>query len=282
MSDGIVPPTAIGDLATVESAPRSEIIEVAGGAYTWQQSEEALSPSLWKNREEPAFELKFQLDPAKAELIGEWACEHLTPDPHCLPELGHAYFVHGLYFDTPAFDVYQRSPRYKRKKYRLRRYGDNDMIFLEQKRKKNGKVAKRRVLVAETDLERLHADLDPQWEGHWFHRRLAARELVPSCLISYRRQAFFGNNAEGPLRLTLDRDLRGQVAQQLKVEPVIAGMQMLPGSVLLEMKYRKNMPALFRSLMLDFGLNPSTVSKYRHALEVLGRAPIGGGSSDGV
>ncbi len=282
MSDGIVPLTATGDTTTIEPDPRPKIVEVVGGAYTWQKSEEALSPSLWKNREEPAFELKFQLDHAKAELIRAWAREHLTPDPHGRPELGHAYLVHGLYFDTPALDVYKRSPRYKRKKFRLRRYGDASTIFLEQKRKSNGKVAKRRVLVAESDLQRLQEVPDPQWDGHWFHNRLTLRGLVPSCLISYRRQAFFGHNSEGPLRLTLDYDLRSQATQQFKVEPVAAGTPMLADSVLLELKYRKNMPALFRSMMQDFGLTPGAVSKYRHAVEVIGRVPIGGGSSDEV
>ncbi len=282
MSDGTVASAEAGEAATVEAPPRPAILEVAGGAYSWQQEAAALSPSLWKNREAPAFELKFRIDHAKAAVIRSWAREHLTPDPHGIPELGDAYHVHGLYFDTRALDVYQRSPRYKRRKFRLRRYGDDPKIYLEQKRKKKGKVAKRRVLVPAEDLARLQGPPDPNWDGHWFHNRLTLRELVPTCLISYCRQAFFGHNAEGPLRLTLDRDLFGQNARHFTVDAVADGTPMLTDSVLLELKYQKNLPALFRSMIQDFGLTPGGVSKYRCAIAVLGLAPAGGGTPDAV
>ena len=190
--------------------------------------------------------------------------------------------MHGLYFDTPALDVYQRSPGYKKRKYRLRRYGENGAIFLEQKRKSEGKVAKRRVQIAESELDRLQLlPHDTEWLGHWFHRRIARRLLQPSCLISYERQAYFGHNTEGPLRLTLDRNVRSRVADDWNVVPVLEGPVMLPGHVLLELKYRRQMPALFRALMQDFGLNPGPLSKYRLAVQASGRAPINGRAVDG-
>src|SRR5207249_4325435 len=107
-----------------------------------------------------------------------------------VPGLGNTYPVHGLYFDTPALDVFHRSPGYKRKKYRLRRYGAAASIFLEQKRKSSGKVAKRRTLIEAADLERLRSEShDPAWHGNWFHHRITMRRLQPSCWISYHRQA---------------------------------------------------------------------------------------------
>jgi VTC domain len=241
----------------------------------------SLSPSLGNDHDVPAFELKFQLHEEQARQVAEWARQHLNLDPHALPELGNAYRVHGLYLDTSALDVFHRSPGYKRKKYRLRRYGSNAMLFLEQKRKSGGRVAKRRIEVEEAELDRLReipTDLD--WPGGWFHRRLSARKLQPSCFISYQRQAYFGQNPEGPLRLTLDRNLYSRNAERWTVEEVIDGMAMLPDRVLLELKYRRNLPAVFKALMQDVGLTPSPVSKYRLAIHALGRAAIAGGSAD--
>jgi hypothetical protein len=247
-----------------------EIRQVADGVYLTQP---ALSPSLWSNREEPAFELKFQLPREQAGAIALWAAAHLQLDPHADPRLGDAYHVHGLYFDTSALDVFNRSPGYKKRKYRVRRYGDRSAVFLEQKRKLSGKVAKRRIEIAEAELERLReAPTATEWTGHWFHRRIARRLLQPTCLISYERQAFFGHTGDGPLRLTLDRNVRSKRAQSWLVEPVLDGPVMLPEQVLLELKYRKHAPALFRRLMQDFSLVPAPLSKYRLAIRSLGHA----------
>lgn len=268
-----------GEPAVAPSAAGA-IREIADGVFTTQEPF-ALSPSLWKDREAPAFELKFQLLDEQARAIAAWAAQHLQLDPHADPKRDGAYLVHGLYFDTPALDVFHRSPGYKRRKYRLRRYDDNAAIFLEQKRKADGKVAKRRVQVVEAELERLREiPTDIAWTGHWFHRRIVRRLLQPSCLISYERQAFFGQNTEGPLRLTLDRNVRTRLADAWHVAPVLDGPALLPDQVLLELKYRKHLPALFKALMQDFSLTPAPLSKYRLAIESSGRATSNGRSAD--
>lgn len=269
-----------GDAAAEPPAAR-EVREIAAGVFASGEPL-ALSPSLWQDREAPAFELKFQLFLEQARAVAAWAAQHLHLDPHADPARDNTYLVHGLYFDTPTLDVFHRTPGYKKRKYRLRRYGDNEAIFLEQKRKSGGKVAKRRVQVAEAELDRLRAiptDLD--WTGHWFHRRIAKRQLQPTCLISYERQAYFGHNAEGPLRLTLDRNVRTKTAESWNVAPVLDGPVMLPDQMLLELKYRRTMPALFKALMQDFGLTPAPLSKYRLAVEASGRAPVNGRSVHG-
>ena len=156
----------------------------------------------------------------------------------------------------------------------MRRYGDHPLIFLEQKRKSKGKVAKRRVEIQATDLDRLRetpTDLD--WAGHWFQSRLQRRNLEPMCQISYLRQAYFGQNVEGPLRLTLDRAVHGNGASGWTIGAIDGAKPLVTSEVLLELKYRKNLPALFKTLMQDFGLLPGSVSKYRLAVETLGLRP---------
>jgi len=264
-----------------EPPASGEICEIANGQFSRQQPI-ALSPALWNDREAPAFELKFQLFLEHARAIAHWAAEHLQLDPHADPARGNGYLVHGLYFDTPTLDVFHRTPGYKKRKFRLRRYGDSAAVFLEQKRKSAGKVSKRRVQIAEMDLERLRdipSDID--WTGHWFHRRIARRLLQPSCCITYERQAYFGHHADGPLRLTLDRNVRSRPADYWNVAPVLDGPVMLPDRVLLELKYRRTLPAPFKVLMQDFSLTPGPMSKYRLAVETSGRAAANGRQAHG-
>jgi hypothetical protein len=261
-----------GESQTDEPPASGAIREVANGIFT-HDTPASLSPSLWKDREEPAFEIKFQVDPAKARDVAAWAAEHLNLDPHADPALGNTYLVNGLYFDTPALDVFHRMPGFKRRKFRLRRYGAGEEIFLEQKRKSAGRVAKRRIQVAEADLQRLREmPLDVDWIGHWFHRRLSARKLQPTCSIGYQREAYFSQNGEGPLRLTLDRNIRCKDAEHYTVEPSADGVAIASDQVLLELKFRKHLPALFRAMMQDFALTPGPLSKYRLAIEALGKA----------
>ena len=281
MSEDLASPACERNGVSSNGKPAAEEIQEIADGFFIRQNPASLSPSLWKNREEPAFELKFQLDEKQAREVARWAQQHLHLDPHGLPELGNAYRVHGLYFDTPALDVFHRSTGYKKKKYRLRRYGANAHIFLEQKRKSAGRVAKRRVQVEEAEVQRLRDEpIDPAWNGSWFQRRITVRKLAPSCSISYQRQAYFGQNGEGPLRLTLDRNLRSQLADGWTVTEVVNGMPMLPDQVLLELKFRRHLPALFKTLMQDLSLTPGTLSKYRLAIQTLGRASLNGGLAD--
>jgi hypothetical protein len=104
----------------------------------------AVSPMVAAPPHRGAFELKFVVDEDRAAAIVDWANRHLEPDPHSDPETGHGYRVNGLYLDTPAFDVFHRNGVFRRRKFRLRRYGSESTIWLEQKRKRRGRVRKRR------------------------------------------------------------------------------------------------------------------------------------------
>ncbi|MFO0967732.1 MAG: polyphosphate polymerase domain-containing protein [Gemmataceae bacterium] len=240
------------------------IRRLANGVFCWGGAD-FLSPSLRDDREEPAYEIKFLLDDHLAHAVAGWALSHLHLDPYCGPD--HGYRVHGLYFDSPQHDVFHRSPGYRRKKYRLRRYGGSTVVFLEQKRKYGNRVAKRRIQVAEQELPRLAGPEDPAWAGHWYQRRLLLRRLRPACLINYERQAFVGESAEGPLRMTMDRKLSCLTTDQWQVHEVVAGLPLFPGRVVMELKYGSVLPALFKGLLVEFGLNSIPLSKYRSAMQ---------------
>ncbi|HWL08185.1 MAG TPA: polyphosphate polymerase domain-containing protein [Planctomicrobium sp.] len=228
-----------------------------------------LSPSLTARAEGvTAFEVKFLIDEAQAQEVGAWASRHLIPDPHGNPECEGSYQITSLYTDTQAFDVYHRTPKYRRRKYRLRRYGSESTIHLERKVRRGERVAKRRTSVPECDLLLLnHALTLSDWPGHWFQQCLLRKSLLPVCQLVYQRTAFLGSCSEGPLRLTLDRQIQGQLASDWNVETSEQAIPLLPGEVVLELKFREAMPVLFKQLVAELQLCSTGVSKYRRCLD---------------
>src|SRR5205814_2516793 len=101
------------------------------------------------------------------------------------------------------------------------------------------------------------------WSGYWFQRRLMLRGLGPTCRIAYERTAYVGACPEGPLRLTLDRHVRGVLAAEWSPAPVDGGRPLLTGQVILELKFFAALPAPFKELVAELRLCPSNVSKYR-------------------
>src|SRR5690349_17795006 len=93
---------------------------MSDGAITNGQRAEMKSPGLAAaDGLGAAFELKFQLTPDDAARVEAWAHQHLTPDRH--GDAGR-YRITSVYCDTPALDVFHRSPGFRRSKFRLRRY----------------------------------------------------------------------------------------------------------------------------------------------------------------
>ena len=213
-----------------------------------------------------ASEIKFLVTPAVARDIRAWARLRLNADPHGEGASGDEYRTTSLYFDTPALDVFERRGSYGRAKYRVRRYGEAEFLFLERKMRTSALLAKRRTHIALDDLSLLDEPrFDGAWAGEWFHRRLQARRLAPACQVSYLRTARVAATPDGPARLTLDEDLRALPASGLTFSAE-AGAAVLDQHVILELKYRAATPTLFKHLIEEFRLDPQPISKYRMAL----------------
>ena len=234
-----------------------------------------MSPSTeLRETREFASEIKFLVSPALAGQIRDWARGRLAPDPNAAGGSGDAYLVTSLYFDTGQFDVFHRKGSFSRSKYRVRRYGQSEVTFLERKLKTRGLLTKRRSVVEFDELARLaNADPEPGWAGYWFHRRLLARGLGPRCQISYHRTARIAMTRYGPTRLTLDENLRALPAAGLWFSEQ-KGTCLLENQIILELKFRCEMPVLFKYLVEEFALNPQPVSKYRLAAVALGLVAI--------
>ena len=243
-------------------------------------------------REQRAFaaEIKFLVKPEQGEAIRAWARTRLAPDPHGSGEGGDRYSTSTLYCETAAKDVFHRRGSFGRSKYRIRRYATSDMVFLERKLRTKDMLSKRRSLLPIDDLSLLGSGLraglgsglraglgsvtpswSRRWQGAWFGDRIATRRLGPVCQVTYDRVARLTATPYGIARLTLDANLRAWPAEVFEFqtgepEPV------LPGRMILEMKFRVDMPAVFKALVEEFCLNPAPVSKYRSSILALGLA----------
>jgi hypothetical protein len=223
---------------------------------------ELISPALSVDGPGDAYELKFWLPGTEAERLEAWARARLVPDPH-----GQAgtYRTTSLYLDTPGLDVYYRSPGFRRNKYRVRRYGDGEMVRLERKTRWGDRVYKRREVIPLTAVSRL-----VEGAGSWFGARVQRRLLRPVCWIGYTRTAYLGITPNGPVRLTLDRDVIGATASDWSVPAGVQGRELLGDGVVLELKFRSALPGLFRELLESLPARLSGASKYRRCLEVWG------------
>jgi len=229
-----------------------------------------MSPSLdTRETRAFAFEVKFVIDGRVAARIRDWARGRLSPDPHAAGAWGDEYRTTSLYFDTPAQDVFHRRGSYGRMKYRVRRYGDSVEIFLERKLRNARMLNKRRTTIDLGDLSRVALPgADSGWAGAWFQRRVAVRGLAPALQVSYQRLARVAEGAHGPIRLTIDDDIRALPAAGYAFRPA-RGERVLDGRQILELKYRFAMPAVFKHLVEEFSLSPLAMSKYRLSAAVL-------------
>ena len=79
-----------------------------------------------------AREAKFLVDISKLPNVVDWARANLDADGHGTGVFADEYTTASLYFETTDFAVYQRQASYGRSKFRIRRYGMSDIIFLER------------------------------------------------------------------------------------------------------------------------------------------------------
>jgi hypothetical protein len=220
--------------------------------------------------------MKFLFDESRAREVESRIATCLSPDPHSDPKLRNAYHISTVYCDTPEFDVFHRVGSHRRRKYRLRRYGNQPLVFQERKTKRGERVRKRRATIDDQDVFSLSAfSTDSDWPGHWFHKQMVQRRLEPVCCVQYLRTAFVGAGDEGPLRLTFDRDVRTRLVNDWALPSSVDGIPVLTGQVVCEFKFRGNLPALFKGVIQELALEPTGVSKFRHCFRAAGGATNG-------
>lgn len=222
-----------------------------------------------RDRRPYASELKFLVTPDMGGAISSWARTHLTADPHGRGTHNDQYTTTTLYTDTPGQDVFDRRGSYGRSKYRVRRYETSEVVFLERKLRTKVLLSKRRTIISIDELDRLTGtSATDGWVGDWFTGRLGARQLKPVCQVTYDLTARLTNTPYGLARLTVDeglaaRRIRGWAYEAPDYQPVLVDRQIV------ELKFAVAMPAVFKTLVEMFRLEPDTVSKYRLSAALL-------------
>lgn len=216
-----------------------------------------------------AREVKFLVNANIRDAVVHWSRTHLDPDGHGAGSYADEYMTTSLYFETPEFHVYRRHLSYGRSKFRVRRYGHSNIVFLERKFRTDRLLAKRRTTVPLSELEHLAEESpDPTWDGFWFHRRVLLRRLKPFIQMSYDRVARVGASPSGPVRMTIDTNLRVLPMPDRALIPSV-GFPLLEDKCIIEVKYRRRLPDLFVQMTQEFGIEVQKVSKYRVGLSAL-------------
>ncbi len=211
-------------------------------------------------------EKKYWLEEETARLFLDLAREHIQADQY--PQ----YTICNLYYDTGDYELIRRSidkPPYK-EKMRLRSYGragPEDVVFLELKKKYNGRVFKRRIALSLAEaVDYLAFGKRPTREGQ------VLRELdyfieyyrpEPRVYLAYDRQAYTGV-AEPGLRITFDRNIRFRT-ERLTLSQEGGRPLAEDGKVLLELKACDAYPLWLTHILSDLKLYPTSFSKYGKA-----------------
>lgn len=233
-------------------------------------------------------EMKFMLDAALSEQVRQWAIDRLGVDENCAGDGSNSYDINTLYLDTPESDMYYQTGVIGKAKHRVRRYGRDQMLVLETKRKKKMVVRKNRTAVFESDfMARAANPMQPKiacepnaddadlWCGDWFINRIADRRLTPAIQIAYRRFARTTTVNDENLRLTIDSNMAACAPNGWNVatprhdasSALNRGFRSIGDFEILELKFQNQMPTIFKELLSSFPIPGTKFSKFRTGME---------------
>ena len=209
------------------------------------------------------YEKKYLLTPAQYEAVRKGIEIHMVPDQYS------RYTICNVYYDTDDFTLIRTSlekPVYK-EKLRVRSYGaaeDDSRVFVELKKKFDGVVYKRRVVMNAADAvsyldgdepggeSQIHREID--WFMHTYRP-------TPKVFIAYDREAYAGRD-NPDLRITFDTNLRGRM-ERVDLRSGDDGQPILPdGQILMEIKIPGTAPLWLARLLSENGIFSTSFSKY--------------------
>lgn len=212
-------------------------------------------------------EIKFLITDQQRRALEEEIAWHMVPD-----RFAHSS-IRNIYYDTPDFRLIRHSlehPVYK-EKIRLRCYGNEGQeVFLEMKKKYDGIVYKRRMLLQEEQAENFMAGKgslpDTQIGRELTYFRDFYRNLRPQVFLCYERDSWFGWEDPG-LRITLDSEIYYR-SVDLQLHGDSRGEAILePGFSLMEVKAENAIPLWLTELLARLKISKTSFSKYGRAYE---------------
>ena len=213
-------------------------------------------------------ELKYLLDPVQKERILDALRAHMEPDRY-----GRTT-IRNIYYDTDTFRLVRRSierPVYK-EKLRLRSYGPaspESGVFVELKKKYDGVVYKRRLVMPEREAVRWLAGEDAHVPDTQIAREIAAflafyRTLRPVCLLSCEREAYACPDGSD-FRVTFDENILSRPTELDLTKEAWRTPLLEPDRTLMEVKTSGAVPLWMVHAMTEAKAARVSFSKYGEA-----------------
>jgi len=225
------------------------------------------------------YELKYMIHASQYPHFVKDLLHFMSPDPY--GDGDGFYRITSLYYDSPTYQCYRAKVDGLdiRQKVRLRVYPNDDPTKLtsgcvEIKNRFNRTVKKERLFLPLDRADELLAgySLDGLTNAHdqatATHVQFLVRAMAlrPSCIVSYRRQAFVGSRYESKMRLTFDMDLSGRV-HALSVTEAAHNHRFIPLDwLVMEVKVDERIPSWTTALLAKHECTAMRVSKYCLAL----------------
>ena len=194
-------------------------------------------------------------------------------DGHFVKDRYYKSTICNIYYDTPSHQLVRNSiekPVYK-EKLRVRSYGvpnDEDMVFVELKKKYKGVVYKRRIEMTLAQTRDFFAGKEvphdnPQIENELKYFLKFYEGIAPAMYLSYDRLAYCG--AEDPsLRLTFDTHILYR-EEQKELDKGIWGKELLPAGVrVMEIKIPNAMPLWLSAILDELEIYPASFLSLIH------------------
>jgi len=205
-------------------------------------------------------------------------------DPYVaeLPE--HQYVVRSLYFDDPSYTCYydKIDGLHTRRKFRLRTYtrgrGEAVPRFLEIKGRYNNLVLKHRTRIVRGEeigeqpedplMSAIISGTGSSEIGQKFQFDYFRKQIRPVALVDYLRRPYF-SRFDPEFRLTFDSHLEATRTRRLFPLDTERRCPLIPGYTVMEVKFRRTIPAWFHRLIQAYELRRRSVSKICLAMEAL-------------
>ncbi len=192
-------------------------------------------------------------------------------------QAGDAYLVRSIYYDTRDYAAWweKEDGDFGRIKLRIRAYTDRwdecRTVSVEIKTKRGNAMVKYATHVPAEEYDAFvrtgswPSCADPT--VHEFDRLRRVRQLVPVCLVQYRREGYAARDGS-PVRLTIDHGVESARAEWLFPEsPILRQHQ--PRRVIFEVKSREGEPVWLQDLIRRHRLKARANSKYWQGVEVI-------------
>lgn len=190
---------------------------------------------------------------------------------------GGAYLVRSIYYDTRDYRAWyeKEDGDFGRIKLRIRTYTDRpercDTVSIEIKTRRGSAMVKYAARIDAGEYQEFVKT------GRWpslrdktlneFERLRRVRQLVPVCLVQYRREGFAARDGS-PVRLTIDHDVESTRASRLFPESLVLKPHR-PKRPIFEVKTRAGEPEWLRAVIREHTLKMTANSKYWQGIEII-------------